>query len=157
MFSKIMSRQLLHICKDGDSTIFLGNLCHCLVTLTADKGFHGVQREPPAFRFGTIASGPAIRHHWVPSSSHPLFKSVYVYWWENLGLQCFGRIENGIYLQKCNCIILLITVSFRCFITPIVYNLLRINIHFDEGTSCKLLFLFWFFSPSGFFLIKEDK
>lgn len=42
---------------------------------------------------------------------------MYMYIDDNLGLQCFGRIENGNYLQKYNCIILLITVSFRCFIS----------------------------------------
>ena len=36
---KTVSRQLLIISKNGDSTTFLGNLCQCSVTLTVKKAF----------------------------------------------------------------------------------------------------------------------
>ena len=51
-FPRTVSRQLLSIPKEGDSTISLGNFCQSLVTLTVKKVFPDVQTEPPVFQFG---------------------------------------------------------------------------------------------------------
>lgn len=41
----IVSRQLLNLAKDGDSTVFLGSLCQCLVTLTVKQDFLVLRRN----------------------------------------------------------------------------------------------------------------
>lgn len=61
------SRWLLNISKDGGSATPLGNLCP--VTLTAEKLFPDVRREPHVFHFVSVASRPVPGHHWEESSS----------------------------------------------------------------------------------------
>jgi len=56
-----MSRWLLNISKDEDSTTSPVNLC--LVTLTVKKVFPDVQRLPIVFQFVPIDSGPVIGQH----------------------------------------------------------------------------------------------
>lgn len=62
-----MSTYVLRISKDGDCGTFLGNLCHCLVTLTVNKNY--VLVEFLAFQFVHITSSPITSHHWEESGS----------------------------------------------------------------------------------------
>ena len=52
---RTVSRWLLNMSKDGDSTVSLGNLCQYSVPLTVKKVFPNVQTEPPVFQFVLIA------------------------------------------------------------------------------------------------------
>lgn len=47
--SRIMSRELLNVFKNGDSTMSLGNWCQCLITITVKKMLPDIQREPSCF------------------------------------------------------------------------------------------------------------
>ena len=62
LLPRTVSRWLLSISKDGDSTASLGSLLQCSVILTV-KTFPDVQREPPLFQFVSVASGPVTGHH----------------------------------------------------------------------------------------------
>jgi len=66
-----MSRELLKISKDGDSTASLGNLCQGFITLTVEKVFPEVQAERPVLQSVPIASGPGTEMDLAPSPSHP--------------------------------------------------------------------------------------
>lgn len=57
-------QMLQNISKDGDSTMFLGNLCQCLVTYTfTQKVFPDVQTEPSVCQFVPTASGSVTKQH----------------------------------------------------------------------------------------------
>lgn len=51
---RTVSRYLLNIPRDRDSTASLDNLCPCLVTLSK-KAFRGVQMEPSVFQFEPLS------------------------------------------------------------------------------------------------------
>lgn len=55
--SRMVTRQVLNVSKDGDSVTSLGSLCQWSVTLTVKKMFPDVQTEPPALQFVPTASG----------------------------------------------------------------------------------------------------
>jgi len=64
---RTMSKWLLNVSMDVDSTASLGNLLPCSVTLRkGDKGrkvFPDVQMELPVFQFVPVVSGPVTGHH----------------------------------------------------------------------------------------------
>ena len=81
---RTVSRCLWKISKVRKSTVFLGNLSQCSVTLRVKKFFSDVQREPPVFQFAPIASGPITGHHWkqpAPSSLHSPSRYLYTLMW----------------------------------------------------------------------------
>lgn len=59
-FPRTMSRQLLKISLNGESTNSLGNLLHYSFTLIAKIVFPDAQKEPPVFELVPTASGPII-------------------------------------------------------------------------------------------------
>ncbi|KAF1578753.1 UNVERIFIED_CONTAM: Golgin subfamily B member 1, partial [Eudyptes pachyrhynchus] len=63
---RTMSRGLLNVSKEGGSKTSLGSLCPCSVTLTMEKVFPDVQREPPMFQFVPVASGPQCTEESCP-------------------------------------------------------------------------------------------
>ena len=77
--ARTVSTWLLNNSKEGDPTSFLGNLCQCLVTVTARKMFPGVHTAPPVFHFVPIASGSVTRHHWEESGSFTFAPSLQVF------------------------------------------------------------------------------
>jgi len=58
-----MSRQLLNISKDGDSTTSLDNLCLVLSYPDSENVFPDAYEEPHVFQFVLIDSGPVTGHH----------------------------------------------------------------------------------------------
>lgn len=77
---RTMSRWLLNISIEGDSTPTLINLCQCLVSLTVKKVFPNVQKEPPVFPLVPIASGPQKRAWLCPLCNLPW--RIYTHWWD---------------------------------------------------------------------------
>jgi len=75
-----ISRWLLNILGDGDSTTSLGSLFQCLVPPSRNV-FPDVQIEPPGSQFVLMASGPGTGHHQeglAPSSfCHPADTCTY--------------------------------------------------------------------------------
>ena len=61
---RTISRWLLSISKDGDSTTSLGNLCQCRSPSQWKSVSSFVQREPPIFQFVPVVSGPVTGHQW---------------------------------------------------------------------------------------------
>lgn len=75
-----MSKWLLNISKEGNSTNSLGNLCHCLVTCRGKYVFFGVKMITPAFQSVPIVSWlatrlPLVESHEIPVS--PFLQSVF--------------------------------------------------------------------------------
>lgn len=56
MLSRTMSEQLVNICKNGDITTSLGNLCQCSIMLTVKNVFPHIQMQPLVFQFVPTAS-----------------------------------------------------------------------------------------------------
>ena len=65
---RTLSRWILNISREGDSTTSLGSLCQCSITLRVKKFFlTSVQLELPLLQFVPIAPCPVAEHHWKES------------------------------------------------------------------------------------------
>ena len=74
-----MSRWVLSISKDGDSTGLSGKPVQMLSHLHSRKVFPDVEREPPVFQFVPTASGPVTGHHWEEPGSTLFSPSLQVF------------------------------------------------------------------------------
>ena len=61
---RALSRRVLNISGEGDSTTSLGSLCQCSVTLRGKKFFLIFRRNFLCFQFVPIAPCPVTGHHW---------------------------------------------------------------------------------------------
>jgi len=92
---RTMFRWLLSICKDGDSTTSLGNLCQCLATLTVKKCFLIFRQSLLCFIFVPIAFGPVTGHHWKAPGSILFAPSLQVF-------QHFDKIPLSLLFSRQN-------------------------------------------------------
>ena len=77
---RTMSRRLLNLPKDGDSTTSLGNLCQCLVTLTAKKCLLMFRANLLCFSLcplPLVLSLGTTEESLTPSSLHPPSRYLY--------------------------------------------------------------------------------
>ena len=100
---RTMSRKLLNISRDGDSTTSLCNLCQCLVTLTVTKCFLMFRGNllcfslcPLPFYLSLGTTGKSL----APSSCHSLFRYLHTLIRFPLSL-LFARLNSPNSLNLC--------------------------------------------------------
>lgn len=91
---RTVSRFLLSIFEDGDSTASLGELWQCLVNLKVGKVFSDVQTEPPVFYFVLVASCPVTGHIWKVPGFTFFPPSWYLYFTYMRSPWIFSSLQN---------------------------------------------------------------
>lgn len=122
-FLRTMSRQLVNICKDGDTIISLGNLFWCSIILTIK--IVSWCSDPVS-----IASHPDIGHHWKEFGSVFFVSALskYLYTLMKHLLRAFCRVNSPRTL--------VLSSYKRCYCTIVTFVILHLTVSVNPCLPC---------------------